>query len=314
MSTAASMAGNAQPGATQLVTVSGIQGIAPEASRELCAALEAGSIVFFPKTPFEISAAERQILLDQKQTSAAYHKNVAYRPAEDRVTGLGKSEAAETAQLRAILKNYSRSAVTLLNTLLSPYAGKWTLDYASYRPLEERGRSARLHARNDLCHVDAFPTRPTNGDRILRLFTNVNPVQSRVWLTAQTFEVAGPRFAESIGLPKAPAKDPFSRAARALGRALRIPAARRSPYDVFMHRCHNAMKEDSDFQKNSPKQRWEFPPDSTWIVFTDCVTHAVLEGQYALEQTFIVSRNAMVAPERSPVGILERIAGHPLTL
>jgi hypothetical protein len=80
-----------------------------------------------------------------------------------------------------------------------------------------------------------------------------------------------------------------------------------------MHRCHNAMKEDAQFQQNSAKQRWEFPPDSTWIVFTDCVSHAVLEGQYALEQTFIVSRRAMVAPHRSPVSILEKIAGRSLT-
>jgi 3-deoxy-D-manno-oct-2-ulosonic acid (Kdo) hydroxylase len=80
-----------------------------------------------------------------------------------------------------------------------------------------------------------------------------------------------------------------------------------------MHRCHNAMKEDADFQQNCPKQRWEFPPHSTWMVYTDFVSHAVLEGQYALEQTFIVSREAMVRPELSPVTILERIAGYPLT-
>ncbi|HKT47812.1 MAG TPA: Kdo hydroxylase family protein [Candidatus Acidoferrales bacterium] len=314
MSSAASPAGIAASGASQIVTVANARALPCEAGRELCAALEAGHILFFPKTPFEISAAERQILLGQKQTSAAYHKNVAYRPAEDRVTGLDKSESAEAEQLRAILKRYSQSASALLDSVLVPYAGKWKLDYASYRPVEEKGRAARLHARNDLCHVDAFPTRPTNGDRILRLFTNVNPSQSRVWLTAQTFEAVGPRFAKAIGVPRAPGKDPVRRAARALGRLLRVPAARRSPYDEFMHRCHNAMKEDAEFQENSPKQRWEFPPDSTWIVFTDCTSHAVLEGQYALEQTFIVSRGAMVAPERSPVAILERLAGHSLTL
>ena len=314
MSSAASPAGIAASGASQIVTVANARALPREAGRDLCAALEAGHILFFPKTPFEISAAERQILLGQKQTSAAYHKNVAYRPAEDRVTGLDKSESAEAEQLRAILKRYSQSASALLDSVLVPYAGKWKLDYASYRPVEEKGRAARLHARNDLCHVDAFPTRPTNGDRILRLFTNVNPSQSRVWLTAQTFEAVGPRFAKAIGVPRAPGKDPVRRAARALGRLLRVPAARRSPYDEFMHRCHNAMKEDAEFQENSPKQRWEFPPDSTWIVFTDCTSHAVLEGQYALEQTFIVSRGAMVAPERSPVAILERLAGHSLTL
>jgi hypothetical protein len=49
------------------------------------------------------------------------------------------------------------------------------------------------------------------------------------------------------------------------------------------------------------------------MVYTDFVSHAVLEGQYALEQTFIVSRDAMVRPELSPVTILEGIAGYPLT-
>src|SRR5215469_9165291 len=128
---------------------------------QLCRELESGNILFFPCTPFEISTADRQTLLGQKQTSAAYHKNVAYRPAEDRVTGLDKSESAEAEQLRVILKRYSQSAARLLDAVLSPYSGKWRLDYASYRPVEEKGRPARLHARNDLCHVDAFPTRPT---------------------------------------------------------------------------------------------------------------------------------------------------------
>jgi hypothetical protein len=80
-----------------------------------------------------------------------------------------------------------------------------------------------------------------------------------------------------------------------------------------MHQCHNAMKEDAEFQQSAPKVRWEFPPNATWIVFTDCVSHAVLEGQYALEQTFIISRQAMVEPERSPVAILEKLAGYALT-
>jgi len=38
----------------------------------------------------------------------------------------------------------------------------------------------------------------------------------------------------------------------------------------------------------------------------------VLEGQFALEQTFIVSREAMVLPQQAPISILEKMAGHPL--
>jgi hypothetical protein len=36
-------------------------------------------------------------------------------------------------------------------------------------------------------------------------------------------------------------------------------------------------------------------------------------GQFALEQTFIVGKNAQVLPEKAPVRVLERIAGCPLT-
>jgi 3-deoxy-D-manno-oct-2-ulosonic acid (Kdo) hydroxylase len=281
--------------------------------RWLCSQLEAGNILFFSHPPFAIPQDDRDFLLGRTQTSSALHKNIAYRPAEDRITGLAKSEEREAARLSAILKNYSQSATKFLGELLSPYAGKWKLDFASFRPLEERGRPARLHARNDLPHFDSFPTRPTNGDRILRFFTNLNPSQSRVWNTSQTFEAIGPRFAQTIGLPRPRRANPFARSLRSLAGALRLPGAHRSPYDNFMHRCHNAMKEDSAFQESCPKQRWEFPPGSSWIVFTDGASHAVLEGQYALEQTFIISRAAMVEPQRSPIVILERIAGYPLS-
>ena len=287
----------------------------PEArGRWLCSQLEASNILFFPRAPFEISQDDHQFLLGQTQTSSALHTNVAYRPAEDRITGLAKSEEQEAARLRSILKSYSQNATRFLGELLTPYAGKWKLDFASFRPLEERGRPARLHARNDLPHFDSFPTRPTNGDRILRFFSNINPRQNRVWVTSQTFEAIGPHFAQTLGLPSARSNNPVARSLRNLAKAIHFPGARRSPYDDFMHRCHNAMKEDANFRESCPKQRWEFSPGSSWMVFTDSVSHAVLEGQYALEQTFLILRSAMVEPQKSPIAILERIAGHSLSI
>jgi 3-deoxy-D-manno-oct-2-ulosonic acid (Kdo) hydroxylase len=296
---------------SRVITVKDQRG--PESAGALCAELEAGGILYFPRTPFDFPEDDLKFLLTRKQTGTSLHKNIAYRPVADRLTGLDKSEEPDKERLRAILRGYSQHSSQFLDALLSPYAGKWKLDFASYRPLEERGRPARLRARNDLPHVDAFPTRPTNGDRILRLFTNINPTQNRVWITSQTFEVIGPRFAKAIGLPGAQSTSPLARAARKIAQAAHLPGAHRSPYDDFMHRCHNAMKENGEFQQSCPKQRWEFPPNSTWIAFTDFVSHAVLEGQYALEQTFLVSRRAMVQPELSPLKILEGIGGYPLT-
>src|SRR5579863_243385 len=190
--------------------------------RQLCALLEAGHILFLPLSPISIPAEDRELLLGRKQTSSAYHKNIAYRPAEDRVTGLDASEQKEAAELRRLLSDYSRRATEFLDRFLAPYAGKRKLDYASFRPIEEKGRAARLHARNDLLHFDSFPTRPTNGARILRLFTNINPAQNRVWLTSQTFEAFGPRMAKASGLLSSFTSAPL-RGIRALARTLHLP-------------------------------------------------------------------------------------------
>lgn len=48
------------------------------------------------------------------------------------------------------------------------------------------------------------------------------------------------------------------------------------------------------------------------MVFTDSVTHSVLEGQFALEQTFIIGRETLVFPERAPISILEKLAGRQM--
>jgi hypothetical protein len=59
----------------------------------LCAELEAGNILFFPQTPFAFPGDDLKFLLSRKQTDASFHKNIAYRPAENRITGLDKSAA-----------------------------------------------------------------------------------------------------------------------------------------------------------------------------------------------------------------------------
>jgi hypothetical protein len=43
------------------------------------------------------------------------------------------------------------------------------------------------------------------------------------------------------------------------------------------------------------------------------VSHAVLSGQFALEQTLTVSKHSLVSPEKAPFRMLERIAGYSLT-
>jgi 3-deoxy-D-manno-oct-2-ulosonic acid (Kdo) hydroxylase len=304
------------PGFSRLLEVEATSSAAsgeysPEQARRFCSELESGNIVYFPHSPIVLSADDRDFLLGHKQSGSGLHKNIAYRPAEDRVTGLDKTEAAEGSELRRVMRAYSENCSAFLSRLLAPYSGKWKLDFASFRPIEEEGRVARRHARNDLLHFDSFPTRPTNGARILRFFTNINPTENRVWITSLTFQAFGPKLAQAAGLD-AQHRNPVRSGLRALADLL--PFVGRKPrYDKYMHRCHNAMKEDENFQSIAPKHRWEFPPNSSWMVFTDCVSHAVLSGRYALEQTFLIPPAALVEPQRSPLAILEKLSGQRLT-
>lgn len=286
--------------------------MAQSRAREYCQALERGEILFFPQLPFNLPSADRDFLLAQQWAELRMHKNVSYRPADGTLRGLSR-ENASAERIHSILRGFSSEAVAFLSNFLSPYASKWMVDFASFRPLEEDGRSLPLHKRNDLLHVDAFPSRPTRGGRILRVFTNLNPAKPRVWQITGPFELLAKQFAHSAGLRDIAARDSsLGRTARSWLGKLGVPAAGRTSYDRFMLRFHDYLKENSEFQATCSKVRLEFPPLATWIVYTDGVAHAVMSGQYALEQTFLVPADALVSVGDAPYRILENLAGKSL--
>jgi hypothetical protein len=146
-----------------------------------------------------------------------------------------------------------------------------------------------------------------HGSRILRFFININPEEPRRWMTTRSLGELAQQFGGSqVPFPEKP-DAPWIKLFK---RALKLPI--RSPYDTFMLQLHNFLKENQEFQQTCPKDHWEFPPGSCWAVFTDQVSHAALSGQYALEQTLIVPRTALLKPELAPVSILERLSGRTM--
>ncbi len=287
-----------------------------EQQRDWCAQLEDGNILYFPQTPIAIPQSDLQFLLGQQQTDSSLHKNIAYKPNIDKLSGVDAktADAAAVARLQGIMRQYSKDVTAFLTNFLAPYKSNWQLDYASFRPQEEEGRDLPQRRRNDLLHTDAFPTRPTYGSRILRFFNNIHPSRTRDWVVSDPFAKTVKQFAPVEIAPEP--DNAFSRAAKSLGRGIglgaAIPSIKRSPYDDFMMRFHNFLKENPRFQSDCPKYSFNFPPGSSWMVYTDTVPHAVLAGQYALEQTFLVRPTALVKPEVSPLKVLEGIAGRPL--
>jgi hypothetical protein len=283
-----------------------------ERARSYCDLLERGQILFFSDPPYALPVEDREFLLAQEWAEMRLHKNISYRPGEDSLKGVaGKGQTVD--RVHDIMRRYSTNVIGFLKEFLAPYAGKWILDFASFRPFEEERRGLPLHKRNDLLHVDAFPSRPTRGGRILRVFTNLNPTTPRVWNTYDDFAAIARQHAKNAGLDRIVEQDGFlQRTVQNIGHAVGIRGMGRTPYDMFMLRFHDYLKENVEFQERAPKTRLDFPPLATWLVFTDGVAHAAMSGRYALEQTLLIPADALVSPDRAPFRVLEGIAGCPL--
>ena len=278
-----------------------------EESLRYCMELETGNILFFPSIPFSFPQEEIDCLLKQKNSQA----NIVYRPQADGSVCCDQDGCELSDQLKEILRSYSKKVSAFLTDILVPYSKEWRVDETVFKPFQEMGRKFRLEERADLLHVEASFKRPLHGDRILRFFTNINPEESRRWITSEPFvELVKKYGGGAVKFPKSVGYSLSERLGRRMKQWLwssgvKIPL--RSPYDVFMLKMRSFLQKNGDFQKNSPRDHWEFPPNCCWAVFTDQVSHAVLSGQYSLEQTFLVPIKSLLRPEHAPMRVLERI-------
>ena len=120
-----------------------------------------------------------------------------------------------------------RSATRLVSELFPAYVSGLERARTSYRPVEITGRSYSPLKDDKLLHVDAFPSTPTQGRRILRLFTNIAPAgQARIWRVGEPFQDFARKF-----LPNLPRPNPLSAWFFA---AVGATKSRRSPYDQLM--------------------------------------------------------------------------------
>jgi hypothetical protein len=273
--------------------------------------LERGELATFTPCPFPLPAGDDLAFL-LGQRLRGIHKNIPSNPARETVAGFAPTAAEHGDRLRRILKDFSDAATQWAERVLPRYAPHWQLDRATFRPEEEAVRRLRQTARNDLLHFDAFPSRPSRGQRILRLFVNVNPTDARVWMTSDTFADVLARHGRQVGLPGPLTDGWLGRLGQGLLGLFQPGMAERTAYDSFMLRLHHFLMANVEFQERSPRRFWHFPPGTAWLVFTDGVSHAELRGQYALEHSFFIPADALALPDLAPAALLERTCGLPL--
>lgn len=266
--------------------------------------LENGHIIYLPELAFSLSTEEKQFL--SPDFADPHAKNISFHAGTNKLWGVQHVSDIQHQQIKSMLARYSQYSLELIKGLLPHYAKQVTTARTSYRPVEITGRITSYRKDDKRLHVDAFPSAPNQGKRILRVFCNINPNgEDRVWRIGEPFEKVAHRFIPQIKKPV-----PGS---SSLLRLLKITKSYRTLYDHYMLQMHNLMKADEAYQKNAEQQEIRFPPGSSWIVQTDDVSHAAMKGQYLLEQTFYLPVKAMKDESKSPLRVLEKLLNEKLT-
>lgn len=264
-------------------------------------ALEAGKVLYFPRLAFVLQPQEQALLTPALLAQGV--RNISL-DADSHLKGVTGDEAVQHA-VAAMVGRFRHQAQALIHGLLPAYTQALRLAPTSFRPMQVETRVQSWRADDRRLHVDAFPSRPNYGERILRVFTNVNPAGApRVWRIGEPFEAVARRF-----LPRA------KRYSRWQARALQMLHATksfRSEYDHLMLQLHDGMKSDLDYQDHAEQQTVPFPAGSVWVCFSDQTSHAVMAGQYMLEQTLHLPAARQYNPDSSPLAILSRLTGRSL--
>ena len=259
--------------------------------------LEHGGILFLPNLGFNFSPEETRFL--SPDWSDGKSKNIYLAGSERKIKG-AKGNIQELLAMSALIQRYSNYANLLISHLLPSYMPHAKPANTSLRCVEAAGRKTSWRKDDRRLHADAFPSKPTHGERLLRVFTNVNPHNTaRVWNVGEPFADMAARF-----LPKVPQYSQFQ---AKLMNKLGISKSLRGEYDHIMLHLHDLAKADANYQANAPHMRFEFPANSTWIVYSDLVLHAVLSGQHMMEQTFHLPQQHLTYPSACPKNSIESL-------
>lgn len=262
-------------------------------------ALEDGKVLYCPQLGFALADSELHFLDPAVLGDEA--KSIAFDP----VSGVLKHAREDHGEIAAMMRRYADSARTLVCSLLPRYAAALQTGRTSFRPVGISGRTTSLRKDDTLLHVDAFPTSPVGDRRILRVFSNVNrDGESRHWRIGEPFRDVAYRFYPKLrkALPGAAHLLKYTGLTREF----------RTRYDQAMLGIHDAMKRAKHYQETVQYTDFNFAPGSTWIVYTDTVSHAALSGQHLFEQTFYLPVAAMADQRKAPLRILEALAGRQL--
>ncbi len=263
-------------------------------------ALESGGVLLLSDRRFDMEGV-RDLLFGDIGNGKA--KNISFNPSSGALKGVHLDHGSQI-RLSGVMARYCHWAESLVKDMLPDYASRLERGKTSFRQrpcddvLSDRKDDRRLH-------IDAFPSQPVQGRRILRVFRNVNPEgEERLWEVGEPFRQHAARFVPNIR----PSRPGSATVLQALG----VTKGMRTPYDDLMLQLHDDAKADDEYQARGSRRLLRLEAGATWVVFTDATVHAAIKGRYAFEQTFFLPIDAMADPSLSPLRVLESITGREL--
>lgn len=177
----------------QAVLMLPLQQWAAQEASSAVSELEQGKVLFLPELAFHLSEQEMPLLdpalVDPKR------KNISYQPLSGKLTGVAVAERQQ--QVQQLLERYYQSCRQLIAGLLPEYQEALHHPTGSLRlhPVSAWRAASSWRKDDSRLHVDAFPSRPNYGERILRIFTNINPHgEDRQWRVGEPFPELAERF------------------------------------------------------------------------------------------------------------------------
>lgn len=265
--------------------------------------LENGDVLHFTQLPFTLNVAESELV--DPRLVPPQRKTISLDASGDTKRGVLGDKTVQS-KVHQLMMRFRAQTIELVNALAPGYGTGLQSTGTELRFLTIPGSMPVKRKDETLLHVDAMPSRPNNGARILRIYCNVNPTgQPWMWRVGEPFEAMARHMLRHV--------KPYRAWQAQILYRLWLTKSLRTEYDHTMVQLHDAMKTDLEYQQVCPQQRVDFAAGGTWMCFTDQASHAYVGEEVTLEQTMHLSLDAMQEPLRAPVRVLERLVGYPLT-
>jgi predicted HicB family RNase H-like nuclease len=259
--------------------------------------LENSQVLFLPKLKFALE--DQEIVLIQSALNTNGRKNISYDPNTETLASQ-QADCQQQQCLERLVKRYAEYSTHFIHELLTAYLPGIERGRTSLRINQAKDRESSIKKDDQRLHVDTFPSNPVGKNRILRIFSNISPKgEDRVWELGEPFQQVAERF-----VPQCRRLFPGE---ACLLKLCKITKSRRTEYDHYMLQIHDHMKADDEYQRTVMRHKTVFPVGTSWIAFTDAVSHAALAGQYMLEQTFYVPTKFIKHKEFAPQLILKKM-------